>query len=435
MNLRHLALIIGGLILSLVFLELGLRIAGWSISSYQQYKNNKVLNNKSQYTIMCLGESTTARQYPIQLQQILDKKYPNKFSVIDCAVPATNLEIILNNLDSNIAKYKPDIAICMMGGLHITEFNNKTANAQSFFFKLKIIKVIISLKKYLKDKNDFNLFAYDHNEKQTVNKLILDLKFKQAEQILKEILKNNPNDEEAFIELTILYGIFLHYDELAYNMAVEGLNKKSDLNKDWYYSVIFRICQKNNDTKKLKYYTDKAINEDINIFSSEQKYFLYSYVKDYISKEQKEKILQVMIKNEDMDFGLMAIEYINKKEYKKAEDCFNKAEELRLKFPNTEIYNLYKLIVKKLIDNNIKVICMPYPVRSIKPLQEQLKTEPYYNKITFISNENLFKNALKEKPYDDLFTDHFGGDFGHCTELGNTMIAENLVNTLEKLYN
>ena len=113
----------------------------------------------------------------------------------------------------------------------------------------------------------------------------------------------------------------------------------------------------------------------------------------------------------------------------------NKAEEIRLNFPNDEPYKLYKLIVKKLIDNNIKVICMQYPVRSVLPLQEQLKNESYYDKITFISNEQNFKDALMKHNYDDLFIDQFAGDFGHCTDLGNTMIAENIVNTLENILN
>ena len=78
---------------------------------------------------------------------------------------------------------------------------------------------------------------------------------------------------------------------------------------------------------------------------------------------------------------------------------------------------------------------MQYPVRSILPLQEQLKNEPYYDKITFISNEKLFKDALMKKNYDDLFIDQFAMDFGHCSDLGNTMIAENIVNTLEKILN
>ncbi|MCR4662858.1 MAG: SGNH/GDSL hydrolase family protein, partial [Endomicrobiaceae bacterium] len=99
----------------MVLLECGLRLAGWTVSSYQKYKNNKTLRNKSQYTIMCLGESTTAWQYPVQLQEILDKKYQNKFSVIDCGIAGTTLEYILDLLNNNINKYKPNIAICMMG--------------------------------------------------------------------------------------------------------------------------------------------------------------------------------------------------------------------------------------------------------------------------------------------------------------------------------
>ena len=68
--IKKILLIITGIILSLFILECGLRCAGWTISSYQQYKNSKILKNKSQYTIMCLGESLTRKQYPIQLQQI-----------------------------------------------------------------------------------------------------------------------------------------------------------------------------------------------------------------------------------------------------------------------------------------------------------------------------------------------------------------------------
>ena len=40
-----------------------------------------------------------------------------------------------------------------------------------------------------------------------------------------------------------------------------------------------------------------------------------------------------------------------------------------------------------------------------------------------------------KKNYDEIFKDQFAGDFGHCTDLGNTMIAENVVNTLEKILN
>ena len=78
---------------------------------------------------------------------------------------------------------------------------------------------------------------------------------------------------------------------------------------------------------------------------------------------------------------------------------------------------------------------MQYPVRSIIPLEEQLKKESYYDKLVCVSNEKLFKKALMKKNYDEIFDDQFAGDFGHCTDLGNTMIAENIINSLERMLN
>ena len=64
-----------------------------------------------------------------------------------------------------------------------------------------------------------------------------------------------------------------------------------------------------------------------------------------------------------------------------------------------------------------------------------MKEEQYYKELTFISNEKIFKDALMEKKYDEIFEDQFAGDSGHCTKLGNTMIAKNIVKTLEKMLN
>ena len=254
-------------------------------------------------------------------------------------------------------------------------------------------------------------------------------------------LPKQHNDEAAFLELCRLYSDFLGKDTIGYNMAINALEKNFDCGKGWYYKIIFDYLKRKNNIKELKYYINKAIKDDITIFSTEVKYFIYGYIKHYITNEQKEKILEIMTKDNDdvikdsnsIIYSLMAIENLEQKNYQKTQEYFDKAEKLRLNFPNKNTYRLYKLITRKLIDNNIKVICMQYPVRSVLPLQEQLKNESYYDKITFISNEQNFKDALMKHNYDDLFIDQFAGDFGHCTESGNTMIAENVVNTLENI--
>lgn len=437
-------LVILGIILSLVLLECGLRLAGFTISTYQQYKNNKALKNKSQYTIMCLGESTTQGQYSIQLQEILDEKYPNSFSVIDCGLGGTNLKTILEFLDENINKYKPNIAICMMGindGLvfcdnkdSYNEYMNKELK-----LNLKVFKLFVLLKKHiqtlLETKKVFAQNIDNNNLKKLFYKYQDNGDYEKAEKLLKTMLKTRENEEWAFVELAMLYADYMLQKDLGYKMAIEGIEKNYNFKKEWYYKVVFEYNYKMKNIQTLRFYIDKALNKDIEIFSSDIKYFLYGYIKNYITQEEKKKILKIMVQNDDRYYGMLAIESIEQKDYRKAQEYFNKAEEIRLNYPNIETYNLYKLIVKKFMDNNIKVICMQYPVRSILPLQEQLKKESYYDKITFISNEKLFKEALMKKSYDEIFFDQFSGDFGHCIDLGNTMIAENIVKTLEKLVN
>ncbi len=443
--IKKFLLVILGIILSLVVLECGLRLTGWGISYYQQYRNNKALRSKSQYTIMCLGESTTAGQYLIQLQQILDKKYPDKFSVIDCGIPGAFLKNILDSLEHNITKYNPNIAICMMGinnGLvkyeQIEDVENIEYIKKSKNINLKIYNLCLLIKNHIVSLLKKEVFANVNTKNQDMYKYAIELKekgkFKEAESQLKDILKIETDNEMAFIELMILYSDFLGERNIGYNMAIEALNKNFSYSKEWCYRIIFDFISENRNDEEMKYYINKAINQDIKIFSTREKYNIYNCIKKQLTENEKYKILDIMSGNNDTYYGMIGIEKLEQKGHQEAEKYFDKAEEIRLNFPNTETYNLYKLIIKKLIDNNIKVICMQYPMRSILPLEEQLKNEPYYDKLTFVSNEALFKKALMKRSYDEIFSDQFAGDFGHCTELGNTLIAKNIVNTLETMF-
>jgi len=431
-------LILLGIFLSLIILELSLRFAGFAVSSYQQYKNNRALKNKSQYTIMCLGESTTAGEYPIQLQKILDKKYPNKFSVIDCGINGTILESILELSDKNIIKYNPNIVICMMGINNIFyKFDDTNYISKHKHITLKIHKLFFLLKTHITTlfksecyAND-NLF-YQDNILNNAMKLIQQKEYQKAIYILENVLKTNMT-YDAYVLLMDTY-LELHNYEKCYEMALKGL--ETNWEKSEFYFIIFEITKYSNKFK-FKFFVDKAIKEDIDIFKSNKKYWLYTSIQNYISDEQKNKILKILFNGDskETEYCILAIDYLKQKDYKKAQEYFDKAEELRLNFPKQDTYDLYKQIVKKFVDNNIKVICMQYPVRSIEPLKEQLQNESYFDKITFISNEEIFKKALRTKSYDEIFVDQFAGDFGHCTNLGNTMIAENVVNCLEKLIN
>ena len=90
----------------------------------------------------------------------------------------------------------------------------------------------------------------------------------------------------------------------------------------------------------------------------------------------------------------------------------------------------YQRICSELLKKDIRVICMQYPLRSIKPLKDLL--EPI-DGLIFVSNEDNFKSALHRNSYWDYFIDDFANDFGHCTHEGDRIIAENLAQTILEL--
>jgi len=437
-------LIITGLFFALMLLETAMWTGGFALSSWQKYKNNRALKNKSQYTVMCIGESTTAQQYPMPLQNILDGKYPDKFSIIDCGRSGTNLTAILESLDDNIKKYRPHIAVCMMGiNDELIDIDERPYCSDNIFYtKIKSYKLFMLIKKHIKSliKNNkafANTITDPLNDKQLLNKaehLFRMGDYDKSIKILTDIVKRDPKNEQAYSYIIEIY--FHHlpkFKDTAYKMAFKMLSDGSQYDRAGLY---LKVILYNLERKNIPL-TKKFIHQLLNEKNLEISMSLYGYIRDFLTTEQQAKILtsgQITSSsyNTDKFYGATAIYYMELKDYAKADKYFNMAEEIRLRFPNKQARRLYRLIVQKLIDNNIKVICMQYPVRSIKPLQNILKDTPYYDKITFVSNEEIFKQALREKTYNEIFCDQFGGDFGHCID-GDSLIAENIAKTLIKI--
>lgn len=438
--LKKIILIFAGVFVSLIILEISMQTAGFAILNYQNYKNNKELKNKSEYTIMCLGESTTSQGYPNEMQKILNKKYPNKFSVFDCGIPAIKIDFILKNLDTNIAKYKPDIAICMMGiNNGFVSFNENEENPSKKNVNLKLCKLYELLKEHLKASFKIQEAYADNAENTSIDyayQLYFQKKYSDSAQICEKILKTEQDNYNLYSFLAMLDYYHLNKKDVAYEMATNIIKtdkKVSDYWKQIIYEILIEHNIKNRkDIKLAKEFIDKLVN-DSNVMFSE---ILYSFVKDYMTSEQQTKFSNKMYfyKNAlDHYYGAVAVEMMEKKDYEKAEEYFKIAENLRLEHPNKRANEIYRQILKKLTDKNIKVICMQYPVRSVDLLKNMLKNESYYNQIEFISNENNFKDLLKKKKFNEVFLDQFAGDFGHYRQEGCKIIVDNVIGSLEKI--
>jgi tetratricopeptide (TPR) repeat protein len=144
---QKIALMFLGLILSLMLLEGGMQLGGFVLVSVQKYGNLQSIKQKGSYRILCLGESTTDRQYPKHLERILNQRNIGiHFSVIDGGRPGTNTNTILSRVESYLADYHPDIVVTMMGindghGSHMPPGMIATSGEAPFIRSLRTYKL------------------------------------------------------------------------------------------------------------------------------------------------------------------------------------------------------------------------------------------------------------------------------------------------------
>ncbi len=209
-------LIISGIFLFLVLLEAGLRAGGAVLSSVQEYRNRKSIKQRGVYRIMCLGESTTARQYPQHLEKTLNQsKAGVRFSVIDKGSSGTVTSVILSRVESFLDEYHPDLVVAMMGindyGDHIP-YEAATASKTMLLFKSfriyklsKLLWLHILVKAH--ETGFYKINGYDHSFEQDQAYLTeIDLKDLSADSVLtrdslKKALAVNPQDDDAYAGL------------------------------------------------------------------------------------------------------------------------------------------------------------------------------------------------------------------------------------------
>jgi len=301
---------------------------------------------------------------------------------------------------------------------------------------------------------------------------------------LEEALKYNPNNVDTMIQLgyQYMYSYNLNKDDDT-NKAVAWFEKDNDANKAiaWFeralendpensevynglaQSLVNLFSHEEKWVEKIKRNVDKIqenIEEyeikDVNLFLTLATYEVL-YEKRYLKNENRlfylTKALEVDPENPMVSFEL-ARYHTQYNNFKEAESSY--LEGLKNNTDNTqrvmaliELANLYlktdrqtlaEETFKKAIDiggiyvknyqklyeilqsNNIKLIAVGYPMRSTQPLELMFSD----SEVLVVSNELNFKKAVEKEGYDQIFVDRFAGDFGHCSEKGNLLLAENV---------
>ncbi|MBN2545057.1 MAG: tetratricopeptide repeat protein [Spirochaetes bacterium] len=269
-------------------------------------------------------------------------------------------------------------------------------------------------------------------------------KFEKAENLYDEIIMKWPDNIEGYVSADSFFQYILSikdeindfnfsekdYEEKIINYAKKIIELKPD-NLLGYFLLGKHYNQAQEYGEAEQYLKRTFELENKNSYKG---YFAYNeqparYLADCYSDENKFdeaiKVLKSLLKyNNSAVYRHLGIIYNKINDEINANKMFDKANELDNMQYEGSFKENYRKICIILLEKKIKTIIMENPNRNIDRLKKILEG---FNRLIFVSNEENFKKALENSSYDEFFEDLSAGDYGHCTEKGNSLIAENLI--------
>lgn len=430
-----------GMFITLLLLEIILRIIGW----WEVNRNSflKIDNSKNELRILALGDSMTAlggiNSYPNQLEKKLNdsKKIDKKVRVVNGGVVMTSSTDLFTNIKSNLDKYNPKIVMVMTGINDNIESNYKStivkkiknSNTENILYNKNIIrnkdnflfrfKVTLLFSNLIWNINEIWITDYD--------KLIKEGNLygksgnlpKAISFYLKAVIKNIYGDAgyfKLFQYLTFLpFRIRIQFCELAYKLNQGSYNNNlcmSNKYKKAGYSQGLSYLKEL--SKKFPKKTEPALEVARLAFSKKD----YKTAREYLDKAliiddnyPKKQILDLLAKIYFIEGNVLK----------------NKEMVEKISFLTEETRKNYQEIAELCRTRGIKLISIQYPMRDVNILKSYFTDS---SNVYFVDNNQSFEDAVNKYGYDQVFIDAFAGDFGHGSPLGNKIIAENVAKVI-----
>ncbi|NQT90320.1 MAG: tetratricopeptide repeat protein [Candidatus Omnitrophica bacterium] len=428
------------------------------------------MQKKGAYRILCLGESTTALgtnySYPSILEYILnEQKRGIEFSVINKGIPDTNTSAIRLQLEDNLNRYKPHMVLTMIGindGGSLIPWHNQRhgpeeiaavrdgpaengpaiASGRFSFQQLRIYKLAQLLTLHISEM----LKAEEPKEKEVIftapeskltnNQLgeryyLLGM-HDESEGMYKRSIAINPNDEEAYFGLAKCY---TKGDEDKLFLAEKMFEKVISLNEkhEGAYEELIGFYEMVNWRGKIKSLLEEglaAIPNSTGLHAEMAKYYKRRGEYSKAIREFK-KVAELDPANDRIQRWLAEC-YGRLGEDELALRCSRRAEEIIGDCYSELTVENYQDISRIIRNRGTIHVCVQYPMRSLKPLKDIFQSDS--NGIIFVDNERVFKQAVERDGYKKYFLDNFAGDFGHCTEQGDALLAENIAKVITNEY-
>ena len=429
-----------GITCFVIVLEIGLRLGGLAFFWAQKYRNTCSIRQKGAYRIMCLGESTTANQYPAFLEEALNKRQTGmKFSVIDRGRPGTDTTAILESLEANLDEYHPDMVITMMGindgGTHMP---HEAVSDPAFLHFLKSFRVYklarlcgLHISARLEDARRHAVESDPANSAAHINLGVVYRnlgRLAAAEAEYTKALRIAPGGEQAYVELAWVY-----WEQRRLKEAEAALTKALELvpSDAGAHVQLARIYREQGRFAEAEALCRQAVTlaPDSAAAYLELGWVFLDTGKLLEVEAACKKAIELDPRN-DRAYLTLAAFYRKNNDLTLAKEFEDKARKLGSSGYSAVTAGNYLKLKAVLDKRGVRYVCMQYPMRPIEPLKKIFRGETAG--MIFVENEKVFKDAVQDASYREYFVDMFGGDFGHCTKKGNTLLGENAASVISQ---
>ncbi len=469
---KEILLVLFGVGLFFIILTVLFEIAGFFISNRLKISVEPPQDGDS-FKIICIGESTTAMggqySYPNQLETILnDSESPLNFTVINKGIPGHSTTSILEEIETNLAHYQPDMVVSMTGINDGTIWANQDSSKQRpFWLNIRLLRFLdlfiqnllnerrnvshtesddshISLKsqelasqgwRMIEEAKDFpgaiRLLeqALDEDDQNTHALVLLGIAHTQVQEFAQAITRFKQAERLKPNDIFLRDGLIEAYTGMKARAEIQKLLtlQLKERGPIFLYFGPIDNMQKSlgfQETEQIL----KEIAQDMPGWSAVDLSLAYLYFINERPALARSRIEQFFAQQDSVEdvaiYGFAGQIYQQLGLHNQAKDFLNRSASISMQ-PIT-VKN-YQRLRDAILARGLTLVAVQYPVRRIEPLKQLLGENPA---IVYVDNEKLFKKAIQTHSYDYLFQDSFAGDFGHATPEGNRILANNIATAI-----
>ena len=479
---RLLALLLG-LALCLLAFELGLRALGAGFLWLQARQNRSAMASGEAVRVICLGESTTAMggesSFPSQPVLALNERGEGRFEVLNLGIPAADTSVILQRLERDLEMYEPQVVVAMMGANDVlAPAHDPLASRRAvpdlgvpltarrgpaIWFKTWLL---VRQLRFLRAQREATLPLLNQAAPTAIHRpppgpdsaprpacqvfepeLIASLALgEEAMAAFRQAGEHSAQGRCAEAEQALLQALQhdarlgLGYQGLGFCHLQVGSAQLAD--QAFRSALIFkrglRFRRLDEDSRQLleRCFQVRDANSDAMEQLSES---VVPNPMDPSGSIDLANMLEAQGRHDELralfsswrgkgpaaelQAARAAVYYQIRGEEALAQQQAERAQRIRQQLQHSMTARNYQRVQDMLWVRGVKLVAVQYPNRPVEPLQALIAWRP---ETVLVDNEEVFRRALRETPYEALFWDRCYGDFGHGTRQGNRLLAENV---------